>query len=1067
MWTVPNNLDIYPSVPDMTVSDLDLSEQGSTLASQFMWRSKPSQPRTWSTRLKREPWVRAFITRTLKPSHSENFEDALISYLGGSPASPSAKPEKAKETKTPATSSPISSKGSESAGLVLSSSKTSKESCPPSSKERDGETPQEHPFCSMSLENWSAWVTEQRQSRRQRQKSVLLTKETDGSLSERGWMTPRAGNQSSTQTTSGRDQSKVTSLDAQVPYVEAKNWPTTCTRDHKGCGNAVDRKDGKSRLDSLEAVVKYGQPAPEKRNTDGSRRESLENIQWRTPSAMEAGARVETLFTKDGKPAKPGQSAYRLQPDGRLVLQSQTINQQVEMAESWPTVMVGEAHLTVGNQKVADARKSEGKMNLTRMASVGGKLNPRWVETLMGLPVGWTMPSCANPVTIVPTSCDCSEMVSCPSQPAKHSLEGCGTWATPNTMDHLAQRSPEALKRQSETTRKGRARPANLREQVNPKACAIYMNKKSLRLSASQIDTARTCLRAWWLGKIAKCPQPFDRKLLLGEVGHGVCENHLLSKPLYPDGWTSPINRFTGQASGHAISTTEQALVKALITKSIDEGVLVRHPDQFIEKEFKAKCGEIEGIKISLIGYIDHFYGNHIDDHKFTGAPRYYGVSKLSRATAMNLYAWAMYEEGLIKEDTAWLRYNLFVKDTSKPMVKPVSVEKSKEDIYSFYREEIEPSYRPMALAFKNCTEYHQVESAMDQGRAKQACDKYGGCPYLDICMGRVSVDSYKERFNKTNLDERKKSQSDILSKLTGTAQKEGEKKMPGFLSGLKQQDAGTSAPVEKETKPVEKEHVHNGAEAEIKQMDAAPWAFAACPVCKDTATPGIKDSKPCNICVVSTNAAKEQNPDQPVLDDYEVAVADNGTVTWTAKSGEVVTEAKPVEKEPEVKEQVESLGGDEFEEELSPAETSSEEASVPSSDPLIGSEPSPLVGVDKTFNQEKMGFSLSYSAVRSRKRQGRKMGEANTVMQADELLEVVKGGLLETANRCGAQAREWLDIDVFKRREIIQHNAKEIAELVRNSTLDASALVKGSDTDTLIRAIDRYAGFVFGEVGK
>jgi hypothetical protein len=34
-----------------------------------------------------------------------------------------------------------------------------------------------------------------------------------------------------------------------------------------------------------------------------------------------------------------------------------------------------------------------------------GKLNPRWVETLMGLPVGWTMPSCASPVTIAQTNC--------------------------------------------------------------------------------------------------------------------------------------------------------------------------------------------------------------------------------------------------------------------------------------------------------------------------------------------------------------------------------------------------------------------------------------------------------------------------------------------------------------------------------------------------------------------------------------------------------------------------------------------------------------------------------------
>jgi len=40
-----------------------------------------------------------------------------------------------------------------------------------------------------------------------------------------------------------------------------------------------------------------------------------------------------------------------------------------------------------------------------------GRLNPRWCETLMGLPVGWTMPSCASPVTIERMSCDCSATV--------------------------------------------------------------------------------------------------------------------------------------------------------------------------------------------------------------------------------------------------------------------------------------------------------------------------------------------------------------------------------------------------------------------------------------------------------------------------------------------------------------------------------------------------------------------------------------------------------------------------------------------------------------------------------
>lgn len=42
------------------------------------------------------------------------------------------------------------------------------------------------------------------------------------------------------------------------------------------------------------------------------------------------------------------------------------------------------------------------------------------------------------------------------------------SWATPNTFDHMAQRSPEALQRQFETSRKGRTQPANLREQVHP-----------------------------------------------------------------------------------------------------------------------------------------------------------------------------------------------------------------------------------------------------------------------------------------------------------------------------------------------------------------------------------------------------------------------------------------------------------------------------------------------------------------------------------------------------------------------------------------------------------------------
>tara|TARA_R100001082_G_C4312050_1_gene137187 strand:- start:84 stop:701 length:618 start_codon:yes stop_codon:yes gene_type:complete len=45
---------------------------------------------------------------------------------------------------------------------------------------------------------------------------------------------------------------------------------------------------------------------------------------------------------------------------------------------------------------------------------------------------------------------------------------------TPTTMDHLPQRSPEALKRQMEGPRKGRTKLANLREAVNPETQKLF-----------------------------------------------------------------------------------------------------------------------------------------------------------------------------------------------------------------------------------------------------------------------------------------------------------------------------------------------------------------------------------------------------------------------------------------------------------------------------------------------------------------------------------------------------------------------------------------------------------------
>jgi hypothetical protein len=194
----------------------------------------------------------------------------------------------------------------------------------------------------------------------------------------------------------------------------------------------------------------HGQAAPANPSTDGSRPESW--VDWRTPQANEAGARVETLYTKDGQPARPGERAYRKTPDGRMVLQSQTINQQVEMVQNWATpnaFCYQPPENTEQWTKRAEYQQTEKGVNLHKpvqsqvlhenekamgaMPPSAGKLNPRWVESLQGVCMGWTSPSCPASViknwpkfvsgwcavTIEPTNYDSSATESCLPQPSE------------------------------------------------------------------------------------------------------------------------------------------------------------------------------------------------------------------------------------------------------------------------------------------------------------------------------------------------------------------------------------------------------------------------------------------------------------------------------------------------------------------------------------------------------------------------------------------------------------------------------------------------------------------------
>jgi len=196
----------------------------------------------------------------------------------------------------------------------------------------------------------------------------------------------------------------------------------------------------KGSQESLSTVVvKHGPAVPASSSTNGSRPGlSQEGRLWMTPKSGACGMTATTsgrpleratqlttqvhVVEKQWQTATVSTGAHR-QKDGSMI---DKLDQQVK--QSWPTPSADGDSSPGANadpvkwQQIADAKKAQGinkQLFLTTKVAMqqSGKLNPRWVETLMGLPVGWTMPSCVSPVTIERTSSDCSGMESCRQQP--------------------------------------------------------------------------------------------------------------------------------------------------------------------------------------------------------------------------------------------------------------------------------------------------------------------------------------------------------------------------------------------------------------------------------------------------------------------------------------------------------------------------------------------------------------------------------------------------------------------------------------------------------------------------
>ena len=185
----------------------------------------------------------------------------------------------------------------------------------------------ENQFSNMSSESWKDWVTEQRREYSQRLKLAHLTRGSE-SLS---WLSPVVQDSKHSGTNLGPNGRR----DLLVNQV---NWPTPAARDYKGSYSpaALIRNDGKSRMDLLPQVVEY------------------DKTSWPTPTVGEG--------SKIGNQTNYGQKGLSNHPS-----------------------IVG----LPDRDKLKKSGKSQESLPI-HIPKLRGKLNPDWVEQLMGLSVGFT-----------------------------------------------------------------------------------------------------------------------------------------------------------------------------------------------------------------------------------------------------------------------------------------------------------------------------------------------------------------------------------------------------------------------------------------------------------------------------------------------------------------------------------------------------------------------------------------------------------------------------------------------------------------------------------------------------
>lgn len=329
-----------------------------------------------------------------------------------------------------------------------------------------------------------------------------------------------------------------------------------------------------------------------------------------------------------------------------------------------------------------------------------------------------------------------------------------------------------------------------------PSPAPTAPSRLDANVSASQLKTWRLCRRKWWFEKIAKLKEREKHHFLVGHTFHSIAERYLTRQAktweeLFPAGWDKGLE---GDERDWARRMAEEAVTRGLWQAK--DGIAIEFPIAFLvgrehrdarglpllaEAETYEEGGVRKIAKLTrlidgrplprnatalppFVGFIDQLDLSYnppgIADHKTAKSRRYALTSeKLAQDTQVLSYA-AVPLILCPDQHEVRLRHNVFLKDPAAPEpVYPVDAMTSLPQVVEHWDRVISDSedmqrvrqiapVPPDPKSTKRADNFHLVRSAIDDGRAKEACNCYGGCAFRDVCFGRSNAEQLVRRMD-------------------------------------------------------------------------------------------------------------------------------------------------------------------------------------------------------------------------------------------------------------------------------------------------------------------------------